>query len=476
MTRKKAENYNKNGLQLFHDEKFEEAISFFTKAIEIDPTYPEPFHYRGQALTVLGHIVEGNTDLQKAKALRSGQLKKSPKKPPKRLKYNWKEVDSIVDQVYPEGFQDTGDEAVDFDSDIYDYVFSDDTIQTDELWDGLIDDRPNAQGTPAILEFLNGKREEVGRLDLFRPTPDEVTIVALDDDAGERSVPLQELCCIRLAKLPSSFDLQKDPSCKVEIIETTDGNIYHEYVNPAQDHDKGLVGFSTKEDTHFPYCFFPHSSIKLRRQERFLGEILLENRFISSDALRTALEEHQQIRSMQLGKIIARQDNILYSSIEKTIETAHQEGKKGLPAGEILLDAGVVNEEQVLDALEYQERLRNKKLGEFLIEKGVLREKELYISLAEKFRIRFVDLRQQKVSRKILTLLPREIVLRLKILPIELQGSTLVVASPTPDVSSIRETVHKYCPVENIEFVLAQPTHLKNVVNVLYQDRRASGS
>lgn len=460
---------------MLNAEKYDEAIDFFTKAISLDSDFSEAYHSRGELLTMTGRIVEGNTDLQKAKALRSGKMDKNRKKSRKVEKLNLQETENIYDLVFPEGSDTVQQETIDFDSEIYDNVFSDDTLETDKLLGGLIDESSRTACSPAILEFVGGRREEVFRAQLFQPTPCELTILQEESGNGKRIVQLRELCCIRLSRLPDGCEQIMDTSCPIEIIETRDGNIYHEYINPQQDIDGGLLGFSTKENTLFPYSFFPEGNIKLRYQERYLGDILLEKRFISDDILKNALTEHQILRNMQIGKIIARQTNILYSAVETAITKAQEEGLQGLRTGEILLNAGLASEDQIMDALDFQEKMQSKKLGEFLVEKGILREKELYISLAEKFRIPFIDLRQQKISKKILTILPRELVLQFKILPIALKDSTLVVATPSPDISAIKDAILRNSEQYRVEFVLAQPTHLKNVVNILYQDRRHHG-
>lgn len=471
-----AESFYRQGLELLHAEKYTEAIEYFSRAIALNPECAEAYHMRGELLTMSGSIVEGNTDLQRAKTLRSGgMLSGGRKKPAKIGKINLREADSIYDQLSAEDAF-SGDDSVEFSDELFDHAFVDDRVETKQLWDGFIDPSSPESTSPAILEFVGGGREEVFRAQLFQPSEDEITILPADAEGSRRIVPLRELSCIRLSRLPADCEQKMDSSCQVEIIETTDGNIYHEYISSQQPMKNGLLAFSTKEATLFPYTFFPESSIKLRYQERFLGDILLEKRFIADEILKKALEEHQMLRSMQLGKIIARQANLLCSVVETAISSAHAKGLQGLRIGEILLDAGLVNEEQVMDALDFQEKLQGRKLGEFLIEKGILREKELYIALAEKFRMPFIDLRQQKVSRKVLTILPRELVLEHTLLPLRIEDATLVVATPSPNVGELREAIRAYCDLPDIAFVLAQPTHLKNVVGILYQDRRRHDS
>ncbi|HHO47376.1 MAG TPA: hypothetical protein ENN06_02800 [Desulfobacteraceae bacterium] len=57
------------------------------------------------------------------------------------------------------------------------------------------------------------------------------------------------------------------------------------------------------------------------------------------------------------------------------------------------------------------------------------------------------------------------------VMPIGLQDGALVLATGDPDVSLIREEIVRRSPVKNVRFVLAQPTHLKNVINVLFSPK-----
>ena len=465
---KEAQYYNKQGLQLLNTDRLEEAVEFFTKAIELDPEFSEAYLNRGEVYQLLDRIVESNTDIQKAKELKSGKLRNSRKSASGPIKtMNMKNVDNIYDAIFSEG-SDSDDNALQFDDDLYDYVFSDDSIENDTVWDNLIHDNAETLGFPAIIEFHGGDREEVSGLLLFKPTNNDITITQ-GEGGTKRVIPFEQICCVRMAGLPPEIVKPQDHRCQIEVIETVDDNIYYESIHPEQDIDNLLLGFSTKEDTRFKYTLIPKKNIKRRCQQRYLGDILLEKRYIAGDILKRALEEHQQMKSMKLGKIIAQRSNILYSAVELEIKNAYDNNIRGLKTGEILLAAGLVNEEQILEALEYQETIQNQKIGQFLIEKGIIQEKEVYISLAEKFRIPFVDLRKQKVSKKILTFLPIEVVLQHKVMPISFKDGALVVATLHPDTSMLCEFVLKQAKCQEVQFVLAQPSHLKNVINVLYK-------
>lgn len=462
----KAEYYYKQGLNLVHTGRLTEAVQVFTKAIQVDANFAPAYHNRGETYMLLNRIVEGNTDIQRAKDIRSGKCRN--RKPEKTVKLNLQEIDSIYDTVFPQDSRESENTPLEFDDGYYDYVFSDDAIETKEVWDGIVHPVHEKNAFPAILEFIGGKRIEVAGVIPFTPTSRDISLLR-HDGYVERVIPLEQLRCIRMAGLPAQYARDKNASCHIEIIETVDGNIYHEAVHPQQDLENVLLGYSTKEQTRFIYTLIPTVNIKKRRQQRYLGEILLEKRFIASDILKQALDEHQQIKSMKLGKILAQKAHILYSTIEEELEKAKQGNVQGLKTGEILLASGLVSEEQVLEALEYQENLQNVKIGRFLIDKGIIQEKEVYISLAEKFRIPFVDLRTRKVSKKTLMYLPGTLVLQNEILPLALDNGKLTVATLCPDVSSLCETILKEVKCQDIQFVLAQPTHLRNIISLLYK-------
>ncbi|GAB4341160.1 MAG: hypothetical protein Kow0089_15330 [Desulfobulbaceae bacterium] len=463
----KAEHYTKRGLQLVHAGRLQEALELFNKAISVDPYNARAYHNRGETYLMLGRIVEGNTDIQKAKDLRSGKIRNRKREKTARL--NLDDVDSsIYDSVFPDGEAENDNAPLRFDDTLYDYVFSDDEIRSEETWEGISRPPDKQSSFPAILEFIGGKRIEVPAAILFQPTENDISLLRKDGYV-ERVIPLEQFACIRIAGLPDELACERDENCHVEIIETVDGNIYHESVPPKQDHGKLLLGFSTKEETRFQYSCIPHVNIRKRCQQRYLGEILMEKRFITGDILKKALEEHQQNKTIKLGRIIAQKAKILYADVEKELEKAKKGKVQGLKTGEILLASGLVNEEQVLDALEYQEALQTMKIGQFLIEKGIVQEKEVYLALSEKFRIPFVDLRTQKVSRKVLALFPRRLVLDNEILPITVDGDRLTVATHLPEPEYLCEEILKEYKCSDIRFVLAQPTHIRNIINLLYR-------
>ncbi|GAB4345957.1 MAG: hypothetical protein Kow0089_23150 [Desulfobulbaceae bacterium] len=354
----------------------------------MDPDMPEAYLNRGEVLTLLGRSEEAAADIREARS----------------LLYE-RDSEAAATQETPaagEGYEDLTrlfDDELDFEDDQYDYVFSDDSLAAETLQD-ITSSRSAQTGISAIVEYLDGTREEIPWAFPFEPDDDSITL-RRDEEGDEETVSLERLACVRLTRAPADCPRNKDSRCHVEIIETIDGNIYHEAIHPEQKRGTILFGFSTKKETRFKYTLIPRHNIKKRFQRRHLGQILLDRQLVTPEVLQGVLREHNELKKVKLGQIIAEQAKLIHSAVEREIQKAYENKGQQLRVGEILLKAGLVDEVQVDKALAHQKRLQNRKLGLFLVEKGILQEKDLYQALAEKFRIPFVDLRSMKGSKKI---------------------------------------------------------------------------
>ena len=112
--------------------------------------------------------------------------------------------------------------------------------------------------------------------------------------------------------------------------------------------------------------------------------------------------------------------------------------------GEILLDEGLVTEAQLLAALD-ETMARGSSLGRTLVELGVLTEGQLVKALAAQVGMQFVDLDDYPVDRTALSLVPAALCRRYTVLPIALEGGSIVLATADPgnvmavdDVRSVR--------------------------------------
>lgn len=469
----KAEYYNKQGLRLFCAGQVQEALDFFTKAIETDPQFHDAYRNRGAIFLEMNRIVEGNADIRKAKDLRSGRYrgkvngKYTGKKNGKTPRLNWKEIESIYDAVFPIDSRESRYDALRGDDGFNPGVFLNDAAGREGTWESFSGAAPETTNCPVILELVNGKRLEVERARLFAPTGNDISIIRHDGHV-ERVIPLDYIACIRKSESSAESDNSSDSSCHDEIIETVDGRIYHLAIHPEQRHEHVVFGYAPGEQGGMTCKYIPLVNIRRRRLDCYLGEILVRKGYLCHDILRQALDEHQQSRKTKLGRIIAWKAKVPHTDIEKELERSGREkARQGLRTGELLIASGLVDEGQVADALAYQERQQNTRLGQFLVEKGLVQEKEMCMALAEKFRLPFVDLSKRKVSRRILTLLSKKFILGNEILPLSFDNDVLTVAALHPDVACLRREIIRECKCRDVRFVLALPSHLRIIIDLL---------
>ncbi|MGP7960998.1 GspE/PulE family protein [Sanguibacter sp. A247] len=111
--------------------------------------------------------------------------------------------------------------------------------------------------------------------------------------------------------------------------------------------------------------------------------------------------------------------------------------------GEILLEEGLVDESQLMHALDVQIE-RGSSLGRVLVELGILNEENLVRALAQQVGLEYVDLDEYPVDRAAVALVSAAVARKYTVLPIQFRDDVLVVAMSDPGnvmaLDDIRQT------------------------------------
>ena len=103
--------------------------------------------------------------------------------------------------------------------------------------------------------------------------------------------------------------------------------------------------------------------------------------------------------------------------------------------GQLLVEDGFLTEEELEQALSDRKSrgLSAKPIGKFLVESGYLKEKDLLHSLARQFNLAVMDLEEVEVQTDLLAQLPEEVCRRYRVVPLFAIGDevTLAVSDPT---------------------------------------------
>jgi type IV pilus assembly protein PilB len=99
--------------------------------------------------------------------------------------------------------------------------------------------------------------------------------------------------------------------------------------------------------------------------------------------------------------------------------------------GDILLEAGKISLAQLNRALETQRKTK-RRLGEVLIDQGLLTEDEIADVLAQQLSLERIDLEKTFVEQDMARSIPKEVALKYTAIPIFMRDGKLVVAMSDP--------------------------------------------
>jgi type IV pilus assembly protein PilB len=105
--------------------------------------------------------------------------------------------------------------------------------------------------------------------------------------------------------------------------------------------------------------------------------------------------------------------------------------KKTKQLGQILIEQGLITDEQLREALKVQERVP-KSLGRILIDLQLIKETDLVRALAHQIGLEFVDLSEYPVDPSATVLIPEPVARRYRALPIGERDGRLLVAMSDP--------------------------------------------
>lgn len=168
-------------------------------------------------------------------------------------------------------------------------------------------------------------------------------------------------------------------------------------------------------------------------------------------------------------------------SKSKPEETPAPQPTPGAPSpaqalSQLLLSEGQVTREQV-DAALARQRETGRFIGEILIEDKVIEENTLISFLAKHCKIPHLSLLDYLIDKDIIALVPKEICLQYRLLPIDRLGKNLTVAMVNPLDTEALKQVQAVCPDLRIKPILCAYRHFELVTEKLFNDGgRADGT
>ncbi|PMS55662.1 MSHA biogenesis protein MshE [Vibrio parahaemolyticus] len=136
--------------------------------------------------------------------------------------------------------------------------------------------------------------------------------------------------------------------------------------------------------------------------------------------------------------------------------------------GDLLVEEGIVSEDQIQQALSAQ-RSTGQKLGDALIDLGFITEKQMLEFLSQQLGLPLIDLGRAPVDADAVQILPEVHARRLRAMVVARNGDTLRVAMSDPADLFTQESLMNLLGEYNLEFIIASERQLISIFDRYYR-------
>ena len=135
--------------------------------------------------------------------------------------------------------------------------------------------------------------------------------------------------------------------------------------------------------------------------------------------------------------------------------------------GDLLIKKQLIDPQQLDLALKEQAQT-GQFLGEILIRLGYIDEPKLLTILAEQFNTRFVSLDKVRINPQVIQMVPRELVIEYKFLPVEMRSGVILIAVSNPLDMWPLSVLQKKMNLQEVQIVLATKSDIHRHIEKHY--------
>lgn len=130
--------------------------------------------------------------------------------------------------------------------------------------------------------------------------------------------------------------------------------------------------------------------------------------------------------------------------------------------GELLIEAGKINQRQLDDALERQKKDK-RLLGEILVTMGAVTEEEIAYCLSIQYGMPFLSLQNYELDDKVLTLFPKEMIQENLFVPLDQIGKIITVAVANPLHEDTLQKIEKQTGMQ-VQYFICTLNEIKQAI------------
>jgi type IV pilus assembly protein PilB len=141
--------------------------------------------------------------------------------------------------------------------------------------------------------------------------------------------------------------------------------------------------------------------------------------------------------------------------------------------GQILVDLGYINEDQLWDILEEQKQSPGEVIGRVAVRMGLVTEAQLSEALAEQWGMQVINLRETTIAPKVLELVPETMASIYKIMPVSLKNNVLTVAMADPQNIGALDDLRNFLGYD-VRGAVSTPADVQAAIERYYADKQES--
>ena len=140
--------------------------------------------------------------------------------------------------------------------------------------------------------------------------------------------------------------------------------------------------------------------------------------------------------------------------------------------GDMLLELGLITQEQLKQALEFQSREKGR-LGSILIEHNFITERQLIDALRMQLGIEYIDLTKVDIAPEMSRYVPKNLAKRMSIVPVRSSKDQLFLAMADPLNFMAVEEAQRTSRKRIVPMIASEPA-VQHAINVLYGNEGAA--
>src|SRR4029079_7375855 len=141
--------------------------------------------------------------------------------------------------------------------------------------------------------------------------------------------------------------------------------------------------------------------------------------------------------------------------------------------GQILVDLGYINEDQLWDILEEQKQSPGEVIGRVAIRMGLCTDAQVSEALAEQWGMQVVSLKDTTITPKVLELVPETMASIYKIMPVSLKNNVLTVAMADPQNIAALDDLRNFLGYD-VRGAVSNPADIQEAIERYYADKQES--